>query len=301
MPWLLIIGAVVLVGLIVTLFIIAPFSRPPFRPRATPLIITAAATSAHSIRLTLEKGPGPVEVELERSSAPDPSPVSLFTLFSTYDDKNLLPDTFYSYRTRFSNPQSDWSPPKNAKTLFNALPPGELVLSETGWQGLCIVQRFEANVLSRSGNVVSITLRVPATGISIERIYISPADPAPGMDPYDSSDYLGAFHDTDTTPALVVPPSPTNQSQTVTLPVISYGVDHTRPLLIAIELSASPPSSIMYKPVPPETAVAYYKPQGPLQPGEQPEARKTDRDGYSRWPAAPTQGGIYLVETIEVG
>jgi hypothetical protein len=301
MPWLLIIGAVLVIGLVVGLLILVPFSRPPFRPKATPLIITAGATSGRSITLTLEKGPGPVEVELERSIPPDPSTVSLFTLFNTYNDNNLQPDTLYRYRTRFANPQSPWSPPRDAKTLFNALPGGELGSSEQNWQGLCIVQRFEANVLSRSGNVVSITLRVPASGASIERIYISPADQLPGMDPYDSSDNLGAFHDTDTKPPLVVPPAAGNQSQTVTLPAISYSVDHTRPLLIVVEFSASPNSSLMYREVPPDKAVAYYKAQGPLQAGEQPEARKTDRSGYSRWPTDPARGGIYLVERIEVG
>ena len=55
-------------------------------------------------------------------------------------------------------------------------------------------------------------------------------------------------------------------------------------------------AAIMYRDVPPNVAVAYYKEQAPLQPGEEPEARKTDRDGYTPWPAT-----IAFIERIDVG
>jgi len=57
---------------------------------------------------------------------------------------------------------------------------------------------------------------------------------------------------------------------------------------------------IMYKDVGPEVAVTYFKLQGPLQPGEDPEARKRNRTGYTRTPADITQGRVYLIERIEV-
>ena len=157
------------------------------------------------------------------------------------------------------------------------------------------MQRFEAFTLSRSGNLVSITLRAPPSGLSIERIYISRPHPSPSADPYDSVASGGALHDTTTQARLVVPPSP--QSQTVTVPAIAFAVDESQPLLIAVEFSAFVNSEVMYKEVPPGKAVGYYKLLGPLQPGEEPEARKTNRDAYSRSP----QGGIYLIEKIEVG
>ena len=71
--------------------------------------------------------------------------------------------------------------------------------------------------------------------------------------------------------------------------------------IIAFDFSATPASGIAYREVPPEMAVAYYKFQEPLQPGEEPEARKMDRDGYTRYPADARKGGIYLIERIDVG
>jgi hypothetical protein len=302
MPWMLII---VIVGALAGGFCAYMLWRawnwtiPPEKP--SPLITAATAISGHAIRLTLNKGVGPVEVEVERTIPTTTSTFSLFTLSDTLDDTGLVPDTLYEYRTRYANPQSPWSYTKRAKTLVNALLEGELTGLERDWQGYCLIQRFEAFVLSRSGNLVSITLRVPQGGLSIERIYISQVDPSPGADPYDSITSGGALHDTPLQPALVVPSSSLNQSRTVTLPAIPYVLDHTRPLLIAMEFSSTPNSEIMYKEVPPGKAVAYFKRQEPLQSGEEPEARKTDRDAYLRWPTDTTMGGIYLIEMIEVG
>ncbi len=74
-----------------------------------------------------------------------------------------------------------------------------------------------------------------------------------------------------------------------------------QPLLVAVEFSAVPESGIMYVEVSPEVAVAYFKLQAPLQGGQEPEARKTDRDDFIRWPTDITKGGIYLIERIEFG
>jgi hypothetical protein len=276
-----------------------PFPRPRPPLRAGPIIVAADPLSTIAIRLTIEKGFGPAEVELERTVLPDPPTLSLFTLYGIYDDEGLVPDTIYQYRVRFTNPISAWSAPKSARTLVNALHEGELDTVGRGWQGYCLVQRFEAFTLSRSGNFVSITLRAPPSGLSIERIYISRPHPSPGADPYDSVASGGALHDTMTQARLVIPPS--SQSQTVTVPAIAFAVDESQPLLIAVEFSAFVNSDVMYKEVPPGKAVGYYKLLGPLQPGEEPEARKTNRDAYLRSPTDTTKGGIYLIEKIEVG
>jgi hypothetical protein len=277
-----------------------PTRDPPLR--AGPVIVAADPLSAHAIRLTIQSGGfGPVEVELERTILPDPPTLSLFTLGGPIhdDEEGLVPDTLYQYRVRFTNPISAWSAPKSARTLVNALNEGELDTVDRGWQGYCLVQRFEAFTLSRSGNFVSITLRAPPSGLSIERIYISRPHPSPGADPYDSVASGGALHDTMTQARLVVPPSP--QSQTVTVPAIAFAVDESQPLLIAVEFSAFVTSDVMYKEVPPGKAVGYHKLLVPLQPGEEPEARKTNRDAYLRSPPDTTKGGIYLIEKIEVG
>jgi hypothetical protein len=275
--------------------------RPPIIT-AGPVIVAADPISAHAIRLTIERGSvGPVEVELERAILPDAPALSLLTLYGIYDDEGLVPDTLYQYRVRFTNPISAWSTPKSARTLVNALNEGELDSVSRGWQGYCLVQRFEAFTLSRSGNRVSITLRAPPSGLSIERIYISQPHPSPGADPYDSVASGGALLEAMTQPRLVVPPSPLNQSQTVTVPAIAFAVDESQPLLIAVEFSAAVNSDVMYKEVPPGKAVGYNKLLGPIQPGEEPEARKTNRDAYLRSPPDTTKGGIFLIEKIEVG
>lgn len=271
---------------------------PPRDPplRAGPVIVAADPLSADAIRLTIERGSvGPVEVELERTIPPDAPTLSPITLYGLYDDEGLLPGTLYQYRVRFTNPLSAWSAPKSARTLVNALNEGELDIVARGYQGHCLVQRFEAFTLTRSGNRVSITLRAPPTGLSIERIYISRPHPSPSADPYDSVGPGGALQDSATQPRLVVPPS--SQSQTVTVPAIPFLVDESQPLLIAVEFSSLVTSDIMYKEVPFGKAVGFYKILQPLQPGEEPEARKTDRDGYVR----SSVGGIFLIEKIEVG
>ena len=237
-----------------------------------------------------------------------PNDGSTFDFPTTQDevvDSGLASNTAYKYRARYTSPTTaPWSVSKpewgiEATTLTDVLK-GELTLTDSGWEGYCLVQRFEAGALFKSGDLVSITLRASSAGASIDRIYISQAaDPGPGIDPYDSVEYRATMQDTAFKPPLVIPPAPPNQTNTVTIPAILYTLDNTKPLLIAVDFSATPASGIMYREVPAENAVAYYKLQGPLQPGEEPEARKTDRSGYTPSPAG--RGRIYLIERIDVG
>jgi hypothetical protein len=136
-------------------------------------------------------------VELERFRTADQSAIIFSTSSNELDDTDLEPDIppgngVYRYRARYNIPQrplGPWSPVVEARTLplVEAFNKGELTIPEgTGWAGYCLVQRFEAGVLSRSGSQISITLRASTAGLSIDRIYISQADPAVGMDPYDS-------------------------------------------------------------------------------------------------------------------
>jgi hypothetical protein len=168
-------------------------------------------------------------------------------------------------------------------------------------EGWTLIQRFEARALSRSGDKVSLTLRAGSAGASIDRIYLSQANPAAGSEPFDSVDYRATMQATAFGPPLVIPPASLNQSNTITIPAILYTLDHTKPLLIAIDFSATPASEIMYRDVPPNVAVAYAKEQPSLQPGEEPEAQKTDREGYIRYPDSTAEAGIFLIERIDVG
>ena len=214
---------------------------------------------------------------------------------------DLLPEQLFKYRARYtSSTSAPWSEsnPENGKegrTLAEALK-GNLTITSPGWEGWSLVQRFEARALPRSGDKISLTLRADSAGASIDRIYLSQANLAAGSEPFDSVDYRATMQDTAFAPPLVIPQAPLNQSNTVTIPAILYTLDHTKPLLIAIDFSAIPASEIMYRDVPPNLASAYHKEQAPLQPGEEPEARKTDRDGYTPWPAV-----IALIERIDVG
>ncbi|MET0537845.1 MAG: hypothetical protein ABWZ64_07790, partial [Xanthobacteraceae bacterium] len=72
--------------------------------------------------------------------------------------------------------------------LVDALNKGPLITSDPendNWQGYCLVQRFEAGALSTTGHRVTLTLRACSVGLSLDRIYISQADLAVGMDLYD--------------------------------------------------------------------------------------------------------------------
>ena len=282
--------------------------QPPIPPpQPVPLITSAVGTSSQTVRLTLSKTPG--QVMVERYWPYDGSTFDFPTTQNEVVDSGLVSGA--QYRARYtSSPTAPWSVSKpewgiEATTLTEVLE-GELTLPDSDWEGFCLVQRFEAGALFKSGDLVSITLRASSAGASIDRIYISQAvDPGPGIDPYDSVEYRATMQDTAFKPPLVIPPAPPNQTNTVTVPAILYTLDNTKPLLIAVDFSATPASGIMYREVPAEKAVAYFKLQGPLQQGEEPEARKTDRSGYTRYPADPTnpprRGGIYLIERIEVG
>src|SRR5262245_6844456 len=197
MPWL-------IIGLIIAAIIVGGFAiwglvegwglEPIPPPKPIPFITDAVPTSAHTIHLTLYKNPGWIRVERYRPS--DDSSVTLpATELGEFDDPDFLDaNTTYKYRTRYTTPvDSPWSAnqPELGKEvttldLTDALNKGQLIFPDDRWEGYCLVQRFEAGVLSRSGSLVSLIVRASSTGLSVDRIYISQADPAAGMNPYDS-------------------------------------------------------------------------------------------------------------------
>jgi hypothetical protein len=152
-----------------------------------------------------------------------------------------------------------------------------LIADSAGWEGYCLVQRIEPVRLSRSGTRVKLTLRASSvSSASIDRIYISQADPA--GEPFDSAGDL-----TEVTSVPFVIPAGTE----VTLAPVNYRFDETKPLLIAVDFSAAPGSTIRVNDaVPPAQASAYYK--------QQAAAATANRTGFTPDP------GLYLVERIEV-
>src|SRR5262245_35732946 len=274
-------------------FWFTPPLPPPPEPLPPPKIMSAEGTSAKTVHLTLSQiGIGQVELERFR-----PDLGTSFGFFASInstelthvdDTYGLHPDKSYIYRVRRTHPpNSAWShPPQQgieAHTLGVAFDPGQLFDPTENWQGNCLVQRFEPNVLSRSGSLVSITIRASLTGLSIVRIWISHADEAVGMDAYDSAEERKPIYETIFNhPPLVI--GSTEAHAPKTLPAIPFTLDHTKALLIAVEFNTIPNSGIMFKEVSPRVAAAYYKVQGPLQPQEQPEAMKRDRSGFLRYP-----------------
>ena len=150
-----------------------------------------------------------------------------------------------------------------------------LSAEDANWQGYCLVQRIEPVRLSRSGTQVELTLRAGSVGTSIDRIYISQADPA--GQPFDSAGDLTVII---SAPIVLAP------NTAFTLGVVKYRFDETKPLLIAFDFSAAPASAIKYAPAPPEEASAYYKLGA--------AAETANRAGFTAYP------GLYLIERIEV-
>ncbi len=143
-------------------------------------------------------------------------------------------------------------------------------------RGRCLVQRIEPVRLSSGGTAVQLTLQAFAESVVIDRILIS--QPAATGDPYDSADDL-----TDVSTAVIL----VQPNSSLTLAPVSYNLDRTKPLLIAMDISDSSGSLPVLQGVPATDAVAFFN-LGP-------EAAIKDRQpGYTSRPR------IYLVERIEV-
>jgi len=152
-----------------------------------------------------------------------------------------------------------------------------LIEDSAGWEGFCLVQRIEPVRLSRSGTQVKLTLRASSvSSASIDRIYISQADPA--GEPFDSGDDLTAV----TSVPFVIP-----AGAKVTLPAVNYNFNRTKPLLIAVDFSDAPASAIRVNlAVPPEQASSYFQ-QGAA-------AATANRTDFT------PEIGLGLIERIEV-
>jgi hypothetical protein len=265
----------------------------------TPVIESAVGKSVSVITLTWTYPGSAAKFEFERKKIPEQTTESFEAVSSPFDDQGLdapgdierlLPATTYLYRVRavFSDGEpSAWSSEVPGTTLpfqttFEWRSEEQVVARDSAaWEGHCLVQRIEANRLLISGTQVRLTLRASSVGdASIERVFISKPDPAPGSDPYDSPADLTAV----TVVPFVVP-----ANTAVILAPVDYVLDVDQPLLMAVDFSAAPPSAIrITDQTPPEQALAYFK----LAPNEAPNLDRTD---FTSFP------GISLIEKIEVG
>ena len=151
---------------------------------------------------------------------------------------------------------------------------------DANWQGNCLVQRIEPVRLSRGGTHIKLILRASSvSSASIDRLYISQADPA--RQPFDSAGDLTKVHDiADGSPAIVIP---ANTAVTLSF---SYSLDAGKPLLIAVDFSAAPPSGISYARAVPATQATAWRKLGAA-------AAIANRAGFT------SSTRIYLIEEIQ--
>jgi hypothetical protein len=250
--------------------------NPDKLPKPVPVIVSAVGQDESTILVTWTYPDPSATFEFKRTN-PDQTTTSRNVASFSLNDTGLMPGTEYTYQvcavlsdgdsSRCSKPVSGTTFGPTFETTFTD--------DDTGWAGFCLVQRIEATRLSRSGTRVRITLRGAASSdASIDRIYISRPDPA--GDPYDSA--------ADLTP-VVVAPFVLAQNTAMTLPAVDYTLDETQPLLIAVDFTAGPPSTLRYTPS--GDAVAYSR------PGAEAALR-------NRSPGYTPLNSIYLIEKIEV-
>jgi hypothetical protein len=236
------------------------FSRPPLRSQ--PMILSARATSRTSIRIDWsysKSGATSFEIELTRVS--DAFVEGVTAPSSPFEITGLAQATAYSFRVRALHPDDDdnsfWSMPVEASTFgqsfLQTYVPG--VASDVMIDGSTLILRIEPSRLARSGSQIALTLTGPSAGAtSIDRIYVS--QPAGGAaDPYDAAADLTRVTDVNSgDPVVVVGANDTRQ-----LPPVSYNLDESQPLLVAIDITQSPlaQSAIRAQPVPTQDGVTY--------------------------------------------
>ncbi len=214
--------------------------------------------------------------------------IAVFPLISApaspFEVQGLETGVVYTFRVQtlimMPDQESEFSEPVTGTTRLIAFDtvndvgvPGD----QPAAQGFCLVQRIQQTRLLASGTRAWITLRgASLEGAFIDRIFIS--QPAAAGDPYDAGP--------DLTPVVLTQTFlPANTE--LTLPPVDYTLDRTRALLIAFDLSPSPPSTARFIPVQPQDAVAFFQTTV--------EAALSDRQtGYA------TADRVYMVTRIEV-
>jgi hypothetical protein len=161
----------------------------------------------------------------------------------------------------------------------------------TGAEGQTQVQRIESGYpLTKNGTSIQILLQADAaSGASIEAIYISQADPNQPTQPWQPANDLTQVP----LPAqpFIIPPG----GSVVALAPVAYNLDASKPLLIALNYSASPASGVKASnPLPITRAAVYYKPGAEA-------ALQTRSAGYNLITTGdPTLSAINLIANIYV-
>jgi hypothetical protein len=271
------------------------FGLDDIRP-SPPIIDSVTGTDAFTITVVWERGGGLgfQSFQLERTGPTGAEPAFDVSV-SPFVDTGRDPATLYSYRVRgldSSGEPGDWSAADSDTTLPVASAYAKtLPDSSTGWQGFTLVQRIEFAHLAAAGPNVRITVQAsPAGDASIDKVYISQANSAGKK--YDSAPDLTAVYDLNANQGqpFVVP-----AGMAIPLPVAAYPFNRFQPLLIAIDFSVAPASSIAQATVTTSEASVFYL---KLPMGE--AASATRSDNYAGVDPTPNPF-VMLVTNIEVG
>ena len=256
---------------------------------------------------------------------------------SFYDTTDIEPYREYRYRVgaQYSDGSIDWSLPKYGSALgyeFTFDEADAFIANSSEWEGYTLVQRIEAAALrpiSRQ-QVKRVVIRLYGSEVqtaSIDRVFISRPDPAPGAKPYDSDpddltevplpqtplvvpkthDVQPLHYDLTEVPLpqtpLVVPKTSNVQPLHFPVPGVDLTVDYivrpqVEPLLIAVDFTRRPTASAVRRSdAPPARAVAYWFQYDPPPPGQPvpPEAGLARRSaGYATTPRVYGVGHVLI-------
>jgi hypothetical protein len=268
------------------------FGLDPTTPNFTPINVEAEGESIETIRVSWARASSePVSFKVFRIT---PGSEAEFTTEETeYLDTGLTPNTEYTYEVLAIRQddlrESARSESATARTLdFMPAFAATLTTDQAGIEGFCLVQRIEPLRLVRSGTKVRVVVQGSTTGnLLIDRVTISQA--ATGGNVYDSAADIREIATAVSVPA----------GQTVELPVVTYALDQTKPLLVAFDISptAGMGNVRFVNPVPATDAAMHFR-AATAQAGVQ------DRLPSAANPGAPLYNAstsIYLVQRIDVG
>ncbi|QIF04536.1 fibronectin type III domain-containing protein [Roseimicrobium sp. ORNL1] len=268
------------------------FGLDPTTLNFTPINVEAEGESIESIRISWAKASSePVTFKLFRIT---PGSEAEFTTDATeYLDTGLTPNTEYTYEVLAIRTddfrESDRSESATGRTLdFMPAFSATLTTDQAGIGGFCLVQRIEPVRLVRSGSKVRLVLQGSTAGnLLIDRATISQV--ATGGNVYDSAVDLVEIATAVSIPA----------GQIVELPVVTYTLDQTKPLLVAFDISptAGMGNVRFVNPVPATDASMHFR-------AATAEAGIQDRLPSAANPGAPPYNAstsIYLVQRIDVG
>jgi hypothetical protein len=248
-------------AIVAPVVLVLGFAGCSFHPHPPPPTIDAATgTSFNTIKVTWEIGENNASVTFQRTNL-DSSVTNLGVLSSPFTDTVPIPTDGGVYQYQGANEADlpvDWSAPVSGRTFELAFD-GMLVptIEGTGAEGQTQVQRIEPGYpLTKNGTTIQILLQADAvSGASIDAIYISQADPNQPSQPWQPAGDLTQVP----IPAqpFIIPPG----GSVVALAPVAYTLDMTKPLLIALNYSASPASGVKASnPLPITRAAVYYNP-----------------------------------------